>query len=187
MMNAIFNALMVMVGNAIVTIDYVSKVRMNKGGRSQSNVLYDHKVVKYVRTQMQLGNIYENSVNNRSEKECGERSFQTESIKGKKWVKFPYLLTNFDNTKVYVRFYEMRNAFKEIYYMVDGHIATDEEMAIIKEYEIVSKPYSVKQAENGLTENQVVIKDVQIDNILRLSFNGMEFKVEDYVAMPQKA
>lgn len=165
-------------GNAIVTIDYVSNIRMNKGGRSCANVLYGHDVVRYTRTQMQIGNIYENSVNNRSEKESDVRTFETEGMKGMEWVKFPYILTNTNRTQLYVRFYKMRNAFKESYVVVDGHIATDEELAIIKEYEVKNNYVSVKQAENGLTENQVKPINLKIENILKLSVNGAEYKSE---------
>lgn len=170
-------------GNAIVSIDYVSSIRMNKGGRSQSNTLYGHDVVRYNRTQLQIGNIYENSVNNRSEKECGERTFETEEMKGFKWVRFPYILTNTNETQLYVRFYKMKNAHKESYVVVDGHIANDDEMAVIKEYEVKSNYFSAKQAENGLTENQVKPFNIKVENILRLSVNGVEIvgeKMQEY-------
>ena len=181
MKNMIYNAIMGMKGNSIVSISYISNVRMNKGGRQCDNVLYGENVKKIVITQMQLGNIYENSVNNRSEKESGNRDFVSGALKGKKWIKYPYLLTNMDESKVYVRFYKMRNVTDIVTYMVNGHFATEEEMAIINKYEIVSSGYSAKQAESGLTENQVIIKDIQIDNIIKLTMNEKVYKNEEKI------
>lgn len=178
-MEKLINILNNIKGNTIVYIEYISNVRMNKGGRQQSNTLYNHNVYRYIKTQLQLGNIYENSVNNRAEKECGVREFKTESIKGKKWVKFPYILTNMDESKIYIRFYKMKNANIESEIFVDGHKASNEELDIIKEYEISNKFHSQKQAESGLTMNQVEVKDININNIKRIVFNGNDIKSED--------
>lgn len=172
MENRIYNALNGVKGNTILGITYFSKVRMNKGGREQSNSLYNENVVRVTTTEMQFGNIYENSVNNRSEKESGVRVFETEAPKGKVWVKFPYFLTSVDGSKTYVRFYKMRNIKGSSFVLVNGKFATDEQMAIIKEYEVKNNYFSQKQAESGLVENQVMVRDINIDNIINVVVNG---------------
>lgn len=172
MENKIYNALNNVKGNTILGITYFSDVRMNKGGRACTNSLWGHKVVRVTTTEFQFGNIYENSVNNRSEKESGVRVFETEAPKGKVWVKFPYFLNNLDGSKTYVRFYKMRNIKGSSFVLVDGHLATEDEMAIIKEYEPKKTYVSQKQGEAGLTENQVEVRDINIDNIINIVVNG---------------
>lgn len=174
MENKIYNALNNVKGNTILGITYFSDVRMNKGGRACANPLWGHKVVRVTTTEFQFGNIYENSVNNRSEKESGIRVFETEAPKGKVWEKFPYFLKNLDGSKTYVRFYKMRNIKGSSFILVDGHLMTEDEMAIIKEYEQKKTYTSQKQSEAGLTENQVEVRDINVDNILRIVLKGDE-------------
>lgn len=173
-METIFEKLNGIKGNTIITIKYKSNVKMNKGGRVQANVLYGRDVYRVVDTQLQFGNSYENSVNNRAEKEQGcEMGFETESLKGFKWVKYPYFMESLKSGEMYVRFYKMKNSQvnkKEVF--VDGHKADSDEMAIIKEYEIVNHFYSRKQAESGLTENQVECRNIKLDNIMEIIIKG---------------
>lgn len=174
MENKIYKALNNIKGNTILGITYFSDVRMNKGGRACTNPLWGHKVVRVTTTEFQFGNVYENSVNNRSDKESGVRVFETEAPKGKVWEKFPYFLKNLDGSKTYVRFYKMRNVKGSSFILVDGHLMTEDEMAIIKEYEQKKTYTSQKQSEAGLTENQVEVRDINIDNILRIVLKGDE-------------
>lgn len=173
-MSVIMSVLNNVKGNRIMNVTYFSEVRMNKGGRACNNSLWGHKVVRVTTTEMQFGNVYENSVNNRSQKESGVRVFETEAPKGKVWVKFPYFLTNLDGSKTYARFYKMRNAVRHSIILVDGQFATDEQMAIIKEYEIKNNGWSAKQAESGLTENQVEVRDINVNNIIKIVVDGAE-------------
>ena len=174
MENKIYNVLNGIKGNSIITIKYKSNVKMNKGGRSQSNSLYGRDVYRVVDTQLQFGNIYENSVNNRGAKEQGEKiNFETQPMKGFKWVKFPYFMESINSGELYVRFYKMKNSQvnkKEVF--VDGHKASEDEMAIIKEYEIKHSFYSAKQADAGLTENQVECRNIKLDNIMEICISG---------------
>lgn len=180
MENKIYNALNSIKGNTIVTITYKSNIKMNKGGREQSNVLYGRNVVRVTETQLQFGNIYENSVNNRATKEMGEKSnFESEGLKGKKWIKFPYFLESLKSGATYVRFYKMKNAFENSEVFIDGIKADREQMDILREYEVKRDYYSYKQAESGLTENQVQIKDINIDNIMSITINGEKYVMEN--------
>ena len=165
-------------GNTIINIDYIAKVKMNKGGREGKNTLYNSNVMKYVRSMAQIGNIYENSVNNRAEKENGVRTFETEGMRGFKWVKFPYIMESISSGERYVRMYKINNIFDDVIYLVDGHLADDNEMAIIKEYE-VNSGYSRKQAENGLEKNQVKVRNINLNNIVKVVCNGVEIKTDN--------
>ena len=68
----------------------------------------------------------------------------------------------------------MRNVKGSSFILVDGHLMTEDEMAIIKEYEQKKTYTSQKQSEAGLTENQVEVRDINIDNILRVVLKGEE-------------
>lgn len=177
MENKIYNALNEVKGNTIVTIKYKSNVRMNKGGRMQSNELYGREVIRVTETQFQFGNIYENSVNNRAEKAVGEKvGFESESPKGKKWIKFPYFLESLKSGETYVRFYKMKNAFKNSEVFVDGIKANERDLSILKEYEIKPNSFCYKQAESGLVENQVEVRDIKLENIVCISVNGKKIE-----------
>ena len=174
--NTVISLMSTIKGNKIIRISYETACRMNKGGRNGDNYLYG-RVTKAVETKLQIGMVYENAVNNRSEKESGCRTFETESIKGKKWVEglFSYILTNMNETQYYLRTYLMKNEYPDTEYFVDGRKATAEEMAVIDKYKIINK-FSEKQAENGLTENQVRVMDLKIENISRIVVDGVEYR-----------
>ena len=179
----IINALYNKKGNGFVGIVYVADVRMNKTG----NPLANHNVVKCVKTQFNFGIIYENAVANRASKEQGEKvEFVADKAKGYEWECYPYLLRSIKSQELQVRFYCKQDAKVDSVYFVDGHIATDGEIAIIKEFSQTSS-FSVKQAEAGLTENQVKPRNIRLKNIIKLSMDNEVYVNTDLISVAQTA
>ena len=179
----IINALYNKKGNGFVGIVYVADVRMNKTG----NPLANHNVVKCVKTQFNFGIIYENAVANSASKEQGEKvEFVADKAKGYEWECYPYLLRSIKSQELQVRFYCKQDAKVDSVYFVDGHIATDGEIAIIKEFSQTSS-FSVKQAEAGLTENQVKPRNIRLKNIIKLSMDNEVYVNTDLISVAQTA
>lgn len=170
-------------GNGFVGITYMADVRMTK----TNNPLNGHDVFKCVKTQFNFGIIYENAVANRASKEQGEKvKFVAEKAKGYEWEIYPYLLRAVKTDELQVRFYCKDGAKAEVVYFVDGHIATDEEVSIIKQFAIVSN-WSNKQAEVGCTENQVKPRNVRLKNIIRLSMDGETYVNKDLIKIAEES
>ena len=164
----ILNALYNKKGSGFVGVVYFADVRMNKTG----NPLVGHEVFKCVKTQFNFGIVYENAVSNRASKEQGEKvEFVASKAKGYEWEIYPYLLRAEKTQELQVRFYCKQDAKTETYYFVDNRLATDTEVEIIKGFS-QSGSYSVKQAEAGLTENQVKPRNIRLNNIIKLSMDG---------------
>lgn len=135
-------------------------------------------VTKLVTTQCQLNYSYENAVNNRLEKQGCERTFKALSLPWGQWVEGfeNKLISHKDN--LYLRYYDVANAKTTSVWFVDGRLATQDELFKIAEY-IVSKSKkntSNRQAEVGLTENQVSPKVVKLSGIVKLTVNGCEYR-----------
>lgn len=179
----IVGALYAKKGCGIVAVTYFADVRMNKTG----NPLADHDVVKLVNTEFNFGIIYENAVANRASKEQGEKvAFVAEKAKGYEWEIYPYLLRAVKTDELQVRFYCKQGAKTEVVYFVDGHLATDSEIAIIKEFAQTSS-WSVKQAEAGCTENQVKPRNVRLKNIIKLAMDGEVYVNTELISVAQTA
>lgn len=181
--NNIINALYNKKGNGFVGIVYMAEVKMNKRG----NPLAEHNVVKCVKTQFNFGIVYENAVANRASKEQGEKvEFVAEKAKGYEWECYPYLLRAVKTNELQVRFYCKDGAKTEAVYFVDGHLATDGEIAIIKEFSPTSS-WSAKQAEAGCTENQVKPRNVRLKNIIKLAMDGEVYVNTELISVAQTA
>ena len=73
----------------------------------------------------------------------------------------------------YLRYYTFKGSVKpKVQYYVDGRIATDAEVAIIKTYEVNKAKGSARQSSEGLTQNQVKPKVVKFDGVLELKVCG---------------
>jgi hypothetical protein len=138
--------------------------KLLKTNNSLKNSLIEKEMVYNV----QLNCNYQNSVNNRREKEGQERDFISKEnwfekqfdgfngsiVKHKKVDKF-YLMFICKDTKL-------------VNYYVDGNIATVEQMDIIKNF----KPKQSKPLNQGIEDN-VIVRTISLDNIIELKTNGM--------------
>ena len=161
----------------------MAEVKMNKRG----NPLAEHNVFKCVKTQFNFGIVYENAVANRASKEQGEKvEFVAEKAKGYEWECYPYLLRAVKTNELQVRFYCKDGAKTEVVYFVDGHLATDSEIAIIKEFSQTSS-WSAKQADAGCTENQVKPRNIRLKNIIKLAMDNEVYVNSELISVSQTA
>lgn len=129
------------------------------------------EVTKRFEGEIQLNYSYENAVNNRLEKQGDERSFSSMPLQWGVW--------ELDNKVIlhkgerYMRYYLLKGNKAKVEYFVDGRVANENEIEIIKSY--VNKSYSNRQAKDGLIENQVMPKAVKFTNILELCVGGERY------------
>ena len=125
---------------------------------------------------MQFGYVYENAVNNRLKGLGLEPTFDAMSRSWGRWVVPNKIAEN--KGEFYLRFYTMANpnALHDVSYLVDGRMATEDEVAIIKEF--TPKPSeSARQAESGLVEHQVQPREYKVSSIIGIAVNGEVYEV----------
>lgn len=114
---------------------------------------------------------YLNAVENRSE---NPMPYQVEAPKGREWVEGCegiLLIGTSDPSKLYLRISENKNTKRETSYFVDNRPATEEEIAIIKEFSPKKNYTCQKQVNYGVSEeNQVIVKDLTLVNIVQIKF-----------------
>ena len=114
---------------------------------------------------------YTASVENRSD---NPTPYETEKPKGMSWVKGLegiILVSDTDPTKFYLRIAENKNTKAKTTYFVGGHIASDTDIAIIRDH-LPKKDYICKkQTEYGVAdEEQVRVKSISLENIASIKF-----------------
>lgn len=90
------------------------------------------KITRYVNVTFQRN--YANSVNNRAD---NDTPYEVEAPKGKAWVEGAegiLLYSLADPSKLYLRISENANTKRETTYYVGNNVASEEEIAIIKEF-----------------------------------------------------
>lgn len=154
-------------GCKIASIKYVSEVKIPK----KYGIV--GIVEKSVEKQVQVNYCYENAVNNRLEKQGDEREFVAQSLPWGQWVEGQVNKLIEHKGELYLRVYSVNSGTKvKVEYFVDGVAATDEQIAIIKEYEQSKNKVSATQAEMGLVENQVKPSSVKVRNITMFRVGG---------------
>lgn len=157
------------------SISYESDVKMTKAQTADIGGI----VRKMVHTQVEFNFGYGNGVSNRASKEQGEKVvFVPMSLPFGSWVKGQENKLIEHKGKLYVRFYGLKGAACDVQYFVNGKPATEEQIAKIKQY--TKKAPSARQTEAGLTENQVVVRSIAIENITAISVNGEKVSREQF-------
>lgn len=138
------------------------------------------RVVKRTTSVVQLGNNYGSAIENRTEKVIGERAdFTTEKPSGKTFLdgyENLILKADKDESQLYIRtYYNMANSSPKVEYLVDGRLATDEELQIINSF--LPQTYSSKkQEEAGLVEEiQVMPRDYKLESIVEIKLGDFHF------------
>lgn len=126
------------------------------------------KITRYV--NVTIGRSYEKSVENRSE---NETSYEVEKPKGRHYAKgaYPYISTSDkDDKQHYLSVFLNKNTVTKSVYFVDGRLATEEEIKLIKEFTpLPSIPK--KQLEYGVSEDNIVKTFApKLDNVLKVAF-----------------
>ena len=141
-------------------------------------------VEKVVEKQVQLNYSYENAVNNRLERQGDERLFVAQSLPWGSWLKGLENKVIEHNGEYYLRVYSVNSGTKvKNDYFINGVLANDEEIKIIKEYEKSKKKVSGTQAEYGLLENQVKPSAIKFSGIIELKVGGEIYEREVAVAV----
>ena len=135
-------------------------------------------VQKVVNTRVQLNYSYENAVNNRLAKQGNEKTFVAQSLPWGSWVEGQENKLIEHKGNLYLRYYEYKGAEYRQMWFVDGVQADKEQFRAIMNYleSKKNKSASNRQAESGLTENQVKPKLAKVSEILMLNVNGEEWK-----------
>ena len=135
-------------------------------------------VLKVVNTRVQLNYSYENAVNNRLAKQGNEKTFVAQSLPWGSWVEGQENKLIEHKGNLYLRYYEYKGAEYRQMWFVDGVQADEEQFYAIMNYleSKKNKSASNRQAESGLTENQVKPKLAKVSEILMLNVNGEEWK-----------
>ena len=166
-------------GSQFISLNYISEPSMNKAQKAAVRAMSgadDSAVIeKMTSGQFQFNMVYENAVNNRGEKEQGAPiDFVAAPLSWGSWVDGLVNKVIENKGEVYLRYYGLKNGKVESEYFVGGKPATDEQIALIKQF--TEKKPSATQAAAGLTENQVVCRVVKIENILEITLNGTTLK-----------
>ena len=157
--------------------------KLKKGGRGgvPVNPLNGNRVVKVTEQVIQLNRDYNSGVIAKAAKTEGvdiSEEWTPEPMSGRKWLPgYENLIEQAVNgDTLYLRTYvgEGNNPVK-VSYLVDGRPATEEEVAIIKEYS-PAKSSSNKQAEAGIAEeNQVIPRSYKLEGVKSLKAGEFQF------------
>ena len=172
---AVENAVKNAKGCQFISMRYVSEPKLNKGQKLAVSVLSGASdilpIEKVAFGQFQINYSYENAVNNRGEKEQGHSiDFVSAPLRWGQWVAGQVNKLIEHKGELYFRFYGLKNGKVENEYFVGGKPATSEQIEFIKK--CTEKGEVKSQASAGLTENQVIARNVKLSNIIELTING---------------
>ena len=129
-------------------------------------------VTKVVSKIVQLNFSYENAVNNRLAREGKDKDFEAQKLPWGEWFVANKIIAH--KGKFYLRYYDINNGnVLNKAYFVDGMPATDEQLAIIKEYEKAThKPSNTQDLSE---ENEVKPLVVAEENIIALKCGEIDY------------
>ena len=140
-----------MMGNKVVTI---TEPKLLKRG----NPLIGQEVRKITYySNIGLGISYENTINNRKERNGEERDFVSEKPFGMSWEAFPFILKSDKNpSQKYLRLQFYANTKVKSIYLINGKLATASELEVIKQF-------TPKR-----TETEIKVVSVKLENIKKI-------------------
>lgn len=180
----VVNAIKAMKGCQFIQMGYVSVPSMNKAEKLAVSVMGGFSeivpIIKVVRGQFQAGFNYGNAVNNRGEKEQGEPiGFVPGPLRWGQWVEGQVDKLIEHKGELYFRYYGLQNGKVESKYYVGGKAATAEQAEFIKK--CTERGEIKSQASAGLTENQVITRNVKISNIFALTIKGVRYELSEQI------
>ena len=138
--------------------------------RKTNNPFYGRvrKVSKVVNSA--LGYSYETYVNARLERKSLAGDFKAMPLPWGQWVNGYENEVIENKGKLYIRVTILPNTIAKPTYYVDGRLATEDEMAVIRTF-LQEPSFSDRQADKGLTdlEEQVMVRAYALDNIISIS------------------
>ena len=171
-------------GCTFISMRYTSEPSLNKSQKLAVSLMGGFNeivpIVKVTDGQFQANYSYENAVNNRGEKEQGHSiDFVSAPLRWGQWVAGQVNKLIEHKGELYFRFYGLKNGKVENEYFVGGKPATSEQIEFIKK--CTEKGEVKSQASAGLTENQVITRNVKVSNILSLSVDGKVYEIDERV------
>ena len=162
-----------------VEVQTLSVAKMNK----RNNPLKDERVTKRTTIVYGFGKSYEDRVNEALVENEKEATFKSGSLKWGSWVEGAegrvIQHTKDGEDKLYVRCYlieESNNATTEFY--VNGNVATESEIATIKEFTPSRTKDSSTQSEAGLeTAKQIVVNVVDFSTIVWIKVGNETYEL----------
>ena len=100
-----------------------------------------------------LGVSYQNCVNNRLERTGNEANYQAEAPKGKKHYN-DFFYISLDGETFYLKIGMYKNTTASVKYFIDGHEATDTELATLKTFLQTTNQFCAKQQNAGLDASE---------------------------------
>lgn len=154
---------------------FITEPSMNKKG----NPFYGRlKKVTYI-SNVALGYDYENVVNARLAKQGLEPCYKAQAPKGLHHISDYMLAKNSDPSVTYLRA-TMQGSTKEKHsYYLDNIKVTDPTLLAEIKVWITPKTKVAKQSAHGLTENQVVVRNVTTTNVVALKQGAKLYFVEN--------
>lgn len=139
-------------GNKVVTI---TEPKLLKRG----NPLIGQEVKKVTfYSNIGLGISYQNTMNNKKERNGEERDFEAEKPFGMSWEHFPFILkSDKDPSQKYLRMQFYANTTAKSVYLINGKLATISELEIIKQF-------TPKRNENS----EIKVVSVKLQNVVKI-------------------
>jgi hypothetical protein len=129
-------------------------------------------VTKRFEGEIQLNYFYQNAVNNHIEKQGGTPTFISSALPYGEWELTNKVILTKNGRQM--RYYSVKGPKPKVEYFVNGIEATADQIEIIKAHQ--TSKHSKRQAEIGLTENQVFAQNVKFENVIELKANGQHYK-----------
>lgn len=124
--------------------------------RGNSLIGQDVKKITFY-SNIGLGISYENTVNNRKERNGEERNFEAEKPSGMSWEVFPFILKSDKNpSQKYLRMQFYANTKVKSVFLINGKLATPSEMEIIKRF-------TPKKS-----ESEIKVVSIKLQNIIKI-------------------
>lgn len=142
-------------GNKVVTI---TEPRMNK--RNNPFIINGDVVTKITYyNNIGLGISYENSTNNKLERMGEDATFEAEKPKGMTWENYPFILRS-DKTpgQKYLRMQFYKNTTCKSIYLVNGKLATPQEIETIKAF----------LPKSNSSDSLIKVVSVKLQNVVKI-------------------
>lgn len=138
-------------GNKVVTITTPKLLKRGNPLNGQDV----RKITFY--SNIGLGISYENTINNKKERNGEDRDFVSEKPSGMSWEAFPFILKSDKNpSQKYLRMQFYANTKVKSVFLINGKLATPNELEIIKQF-------TPKKS-----ENEIKVVSIKLQNIVKI-------------------
>lgn len=160
-----------------VSVEMMTEPKMNKGRGTNVNP-YFGRVEKKSICRYKFNADYENAIRNKQIRLGVTPDFNSEPIKGKSWLVYNKIEKSLsDENTLYMRLYIVPQQKVSVTYYIDGRLATEDEITIIKQW-LPKSSSSIKQLEHGIPiDEQLEIRSPKIENLIKIRMDKKEITV----------